>query len=90
MFFQVTPINNFYVSNEPRALNSNILYDIPANGSIEVGMTIDEIEYILGTPTHILAYGLKIFEYQYNDEIYKITYIQNANGQFVAIEVVVL
>lgn len=90
MFFQVTPINNFYTNNETQNLNNLSLLSASIFENVEIGMTMEDIESVLGNPTRPLASGLKILEYQKNDEIYKITYIQNASGKFIAIDIDVM
>lgn len=78
-FFQVTPINNFYQSTIEQ-VNTQQVMTLDSNLNIEIGMTIEEVNSVLGSPNRPLTSGLMILEYVTENVTYHISYKTLVNG----------
>lgn len=89
-FFQVTPINNMVPMN--LIATSSLLNTYSISNSLTIddlaeGLTFEEVGQILGEPTKIFTSGLLIYEYYYNNQTYKIQFMNTINGSNVAVSI---
>lgn len=89
-FYQVTPIGNFYQNEVAVTYNEVSMFNLNNSltlDNLSIGLTFEQINSILGEPNKLCTSGLLIYEYQFNNKVYKVQYTNDVSGYNVAVNI---
>lgn len=89
-FYQVTPIGNFYQNEVAVTYNEVSMFNLNNSLTLDdlsIGLTFEQINSILGEPNKLCTSGLLIYEYHFNNKVYKVKYANDVSGYNVAVNI---